>query len=143
MVIIMRKLLLFAIVLLSVLVLFRSCSKQESKCSYDSEEKKYIGKSADKCSRIKFACEGNTKYFNDECGCGCEKLKEADLQKNDCTKEQRSAEACIALYQPVCGWYDPEEIQFFRYPCANTFSNSCEACRNKNVVYWTDGECPK
>ena len=99
MVIIMRKLLLFAIVLLSVLVVLQSCSKQESKCSYDSEEKKYIGKSADECSRIKFACEGNSKYFNDECGCGCEKLKEADLQKklsDAITLLDQVAAACVA-----------------------------------------------
>ncbi len=59
-----------------------------------------------------------------------------------CTPESRLAEACIALYKPVCGWFSPE-IQCIRYPCAQTFSNGCVACSNSDVLYYTEGECPK
>lgn len=134
----MKNLLIFAVVLVALLLVLQACSTQQ-KCDYDSETKKYVGKSADECSRIKFACEKNMQYFDDECGCGCE---QKNITKQDCTSELRKGDACIALYQPVCGWFDPEEIQCFRYPCAQNYGNSCEACHNKNVVYWTDGECP-
>jgi hypothetical protein len=35
--------------------------------------KRYIGHSADECSRIRFACDAGEEYFSDECGCGCQK----------------------------------------------------------------------
>ncbi len=53
-----------------------------------------------------------------------------------------TGEFCIELYQPVCGYFDPKKIQCIKYPCAQTFSNSCFACSNENVLYYTDGECP-
>ena len=62
---------------------------------------------------------------------------------NYCSSESRNAEACIELYQPVCGWFNPEKVQCIKYPCAQTFSNSCFSCMNPDVLYWTDGECPE
>jgi hypothetical protein len=60
-----------------------------------------------------------------------------------CTEESRNAEACIALYDPVCGWNDPEKIQCIKFPCASTYSNSCFACMDENVLYYTKGVCPE
>jgi hypothetical protein len=60
-----------------------------------------------------------------------------------CTDEDRRADACIEIYQPVCGWYDVQEVQCVTWPCANTFSNSCFACLDEQVGYWTPGECPE
>lgn len=34
--------------------------------------KRYVGKSADECARIRFVCEPGTGYFSDDCGCGCQ-----------------------------------------------------------------------
>ncbi|MEK6891936.1 MAG: hypothetical protein AABX25_02000 [Nanoarchaeota archaeon] len=65
------------------------------------------------------------------------------LKQNYCTAEQRQGDMCIELYGPVCGWFDPARIQCIKYPCANTFSNSCFACHDDKVLYWTEGECPK
>jgi uncharacterized protein len=65
-----------------------------------------------------------------------------ELQKNYCTPESKNADVCPTLYQPVCGWFN-ESIKCIKYPCAITESNSCAACINENVEYWTDGECPK
>lgn len=62
--------------------------------------------------------------------------------KTYCSQDSRNAEACITLYKPVCGWFS-ENIQCIRYPCAQTYSNSCEACKNADVSYFTSGECPK
>ena len=64
-------------------------------------------------------------------------------KQNLCTPQSREAAACIQLYQPVCGWFDPAQIQCIKYPCAQTFSNSCFACMDEKVQYWTEEECPK
>lgn len=71
-----------------------------------------------------------------------QQLVPMEAEKHYCTEEDRKAEACIEVYRPVCGWFDPEQIQCFAYPCAATYSNECEACRDPRVLYWTEGECP-
>lgn len=58
-----------------------------------------------------------------------------------CAPEQREADVCIASYQPVCGWFN-ENIKCIKYPCADTYSNSCGACKDEKVEYYTEGECP-
>jgi hypothetical protein len=64
-----------------------------------------------------------------------------DEEKMFCPEEQ--ADFCTEIYQPACGWFDPEKIQCIKYPCAQTFSNGCYACKDDRVLYWTDGECPQ
>jgi hypothetical protein len=44
-------------------------------------------------------------------------------------------EMCMELYQPVCG--------FTKDGTAKTYSNSCHACANHDVVRYTPGECRK
>ncbi len=128
-----------------------------SKCDYSNPDKSYLKKEVN-CV-INFMCMRDKEAFRDECGCGC-KLKEginennlnenvtqsnqnSSLKQNSCTADSRKGEFCMELYQPVCGWFDPGKIQCIKYPCAQTFSNSCFACHNSNVLYWTEGECPK
>ncbi len=65
-----------------------------------------------------------------------------DGERNYCTEEQRQADSCIQVYEPVCGWFG-QDVQCFRYPCAATYSNACFACLGENVEYWTEGECPE
>jgi hypothetical protein len=62
-------------------------------------------------------------------------------EKHFCTSESRNVDACITLYQPVCGFFNPEKIQCIIYPCAVTYGNGCVACQDENVLYWEDGEC--
>ncbi|MCS7109488.1 MAG: hypothetical protein NZ903_01695 [Candidatus Micrarchaeota archaeon] len=69
------------------------------------------------------------------------KIPNDGLIKNYCTEESRKAEVCIAVYDPVCGWFN-SSIKCVRYPCAETYSNSCFACMDEKVEYWTKGECP-
>jgi len=115
------------------------------------ESKKYVNKDAEECSRIKYACETNFVPFSDQDGCGCEFTFEiaestpssgAKLPAIQCMPEQRAAEACTEEYAPVCGWSDPGKIQCMKYPCAQTYSNACSACKDENVAYYTFGECP-
>lgn len=49
---------------------------------------------------------------------------------------------CTQEYDPVCGWND-QTIKCITYPCAQTYSNSCMACAEDHVEYYTNGECPK
>ena len=60
-----------------------------------------------------------------------------------CTDESREAEACIALFDPVCGWFNPDKVRCVTEPCAADFSNSCFACMDETVLYYTQGECPQ
>ena len=131
---------------------FEECPKADDKvtsgCDYEKDaNKKYIGKTKDVCSRIRFQCEPERNPFFDDCGCGCELAGKNEtggkLKATDCTPEQKKAQVCIQIYKPVCGWFDPAKIQCIKYPCAQTFSNSCFACADEKVISWTGGECPE
>lgn len=74
-------------------------------------------------------------------GCSKQPPTNGKLQAIDCLEEQRNVEACIEIYQPVCGQV---QIQCITTPCnpiKETFENSCKACTNPNVMSYTMGEC--
>ena len=56
-------------------------------------------------------------------------------KKNICKSEDREVDACIIVYDPVCG-YDSSGNK------VNTFSNSCFACLDTTIIYYINGECP-
>jgi hypothetical protein len=60
-----------------------------------------------------------------------------------CQPEQREAEICLAVYQPVCAKVNIQCITTPCNPVYETFSNSCEACKNELVEFYTIGECDK
>lgn len=47
---------------------------------------------------------------------------------------------CNKMYKPVCGFFT-KNINCFRAPCAQTFSNACMACANEDVGYTKPGDC--
>ncbi len=100
-------------------------------------DKTYVSTDLEKCMIIRYQCDEGMVPFSDSIGCGCE----AELEKNYCTPESRLADACITLYQPVCGWFS-SDVMCIKYPCAIDVGNSCEACKHENVEYWTEGLCP-
>jgi len=80
--------------------------------------------------------KGGTKcdewaYFRGECPA-----------KQTCSEAQKAAEICTMEYAPVCGWFN-QSIKCFKYPCAMTYGNKCQACAADNVEYWTEGKCPE
>lgn len=106
-------------------------------------EKYYVSEDLQFCSQIKFLCKSGYEPFSDDKGCGCRLTPDnsgSSGNKTFCTDESRGAEVCMELYAPVCGWFN-SEIKCIKYPCAQTFSNSCFACSNSNVEYYTPGEC--
>lgn len=120
-------------------------------CKAD-EPKKYISKDIDECVRIKYLCENNFVPFSDDTGCGCEftfesaesgnSIPTGKLKAMQCTPEMRAVDVCTEEYNPVCGWSDPAKIQCIKYPCADNYSNACEACKDEKVGYYTLGNCP-
>lgn len=60
-----------------------------------------------------------------------------------CGVEDRNADGCEPVSDPVCGWLKPESESCNREGvCVRLFVNACEACLNPNVEYWVHGECP-
>ncbi|MCH8945837.1 MAG: hypothetical protein IIA85_02855 [Nanoarchaeota archaeon] len=100
----------------------------------------YHSKDVEECSRTQILCVEGMKFFSDETGCGCEIVNDG---KNFCPPESRKVDFCIEIYQPVCGWNDPDKIKCIKFPCTNTYSNSCFACMDENVLYYTEGVCPE
>lgn len=54
-------------------------------------------------------------------------------EKTYCQEEQRNVDACTQEYNPVCGHRNDSSTK--------TYSNSCHACMNSEVEYYTPGEC--
>jgi len=60
-----------------------------------------------------------------------------------CTLESREGDVCTANIDPVCG-FKPDVVCEPTTPCTyQTYSNSCEACHDSEVVSYTMGECPQ
>jgi hypothetical protein len=58
-----------------------------------------------------------------------------------CSPEQKSAEMCAEIYQPVCA---AVQIQCVTTPCEpipKTFGNACQACAETSVTEYTEGAC--
>lgn len=58
-----------------------------------------------------------------------------------CADSSRNVDACIEIYQPVCA---SVAVQCITAPCdpvPQTYSNSCFACSDENVISYTAGEC--
>ena len=58
-----------------------------------------------------------------------------------CADSSRNVDACIEIYQPVCA---NVQVQCITTPCdpvPQTYSNSCFACTDKNVISYTARAC--
>jgi hypothetical protein len=64
-----------------------------------------------------------------------------DLAVTECLPEQRDVDACIEIYQPVCGTVNVQCVTTPCDPVQETFENSCKACTNSLVSSYTNGEC--
>ncbi|MBU4536897.1 hypothetical protein KJ603_02575 [Patescibacteria group bacterium] len=58
-----------------------------------------------------------------------------------CQAEQRNADFCNEIYQPVCALVNVQCIKAPCDPIKETYSNSCKACTNSLVSSYTQGEC--
>ena len=58
-----------------------------------------------------------------------------------CNPVERQAEACIEIFQPVCGKINVQCITTPCNPVHETFPNSCFACQNELLESYTNGAC--
>lgn len=58
-----------------------------------------------------------------------------------CTDADRQAEACIEIYAPVCASYQVQCITTPCNPVPKSYSNSCFACADQNVISYSQGVC--
>ncbi len=70
---------------------------------------------------------------------GCSSARSAE--RLSCTPEQREAEACAQIYEPVCATVNVQCVRAPCYPINQTFSNACEACMNPLVDTYVKGGC--
>lgn len=75
-------------------------------------------------------CSPDNSHEVKVCNCGERKCWTGTECATKCTSEDREAEACLALYEPVCG-----------EPVHETYSNDCVACKDPEIMYYTEGEC--
>jgi len=95
------------------------------------------------CTAEAKLCPDGTAVGRTRPNCEFESCPDVEENRVYCTEEQKQADACIEIYQPVCGYSDSDKIKCLVYPCASTYSNSCFACIAEDVLYWVDGICPK
>ena len=58
-----------------------------------------------------------------------------------CSREVKEGVACLDVYQPVCGLVEVQCVTTSCNPVPQTFGNGCYACRESNVISYTEGEC--
>ncbi|MFC2142839.1 hypothetical protein ACFLQN_00390 [Candidatus Aenigmatarchaeota archaeon] len=132
------KFMIIAIAIASILII-SGCTTQPNNnennsptnnCNYDDPHRNYISKDPERCAVMDFGCMPPSTGFDDECGCGCETIGD-EIQ---CTEKEMDP-ACIAIYEPVCGYTGVGHS--YNYP------NECVACKMSAVFYYIPGECPE
>ena len=129
------------IVIATIIASLVFVNNEPGECDYRSLNIKYYGKSVAECSNVDYSCASGFRSFYNQCGCGCRAEEGYQANMTYCQDVERNR-ICLQVYQPVCGWFSPAEVQCLRYPCAKSYSNSCFACTDEKVEYWSEGECP-
>ena len=71
-------------------------------------------------------------------------IKEDKLQYTMCDEDSKNAEVWPMVFDPMCAWFDSSaNCNSDKKPCAVQASNGCEACRVREAVKFSAGECPK
>lgn len=66
-----------------------------------------------------------------------------DTKVVECTKEQRGSDImCTEEWLPVCGYKEKTACADNSKACIQNYGNNCSACREKEVMYTINGECP-
>lgn len=63
------------------------------------------------------------------------------FERSQCQNESRPSACVTDEYFPVCGFI--ENCDFSRQSCFVTKNNKCEACLDKSIIEYTEGECPQ
>ena len=68
----------------------------------------------------------------------CESLSN---EKVYCNSDEKHIRECSDNFSMTCGWFYPN-VDCLIPPCKENFPDSCHACDNPSVEYWTEGACP-
>jgi hypothetical protein len=61
----------------------------------------------------------------------------------ECTEKQRNQDImCTQDWLPVCGYKQKTACADSSKACVKNYGNNCTACKDKEVMYTRDGECP-
>lgn len=86
----------------------------------------------------------NTTYSN-KCMAGDVEIAyegQCKTEVHTCTEQENQAQICTLEYAPVCGIYNEASgIQCITAPCGETFGNGCQACADKRIDSYIQGEC--
>ena len=66
---------------------------------------------------------------------------EMSLSAVKCNRTDNIQEFCKNIVEPVCGYYDTNQVKCKTASCATTFNNSCFACKDKTILYYAKGKC--
>lgn len=109
------------------------------------------------CVAKSLICDSGMIPYVNESGCGCKpsivsigdsvlfvtlNKTIGNLTEHVCSSTSKQKDLCIQVFSPVCGWFDKDVLGCTGSDCMRVFSNACEACKQQDVVFWTDGECP-
>jgi len=87
------------------------------RCNYDDSSKRYVAKSVGDCAVVKYACNSNEKYFDDECGCGCQIISQCPTHvEPKCTERQTlqkkaDDKGCVYYYCETVNVECPADVQ--------------------------------
>ena len=137
----MKKILVIILMVVLAILLIKILSQEDDWICVDNDWIKhgypYAPKPIEPCGTIDSFEECAAAEFPvmesypRQCMANGQTFVEVSLKERvNCTDESRNVDACIEIYQPVCG-----------RPINQTFSNSCFACIDENVAYYTGGEC--
>ncbi|KAL4489944.1 hypothetical protein ABPG72_010843 [Tetrahymena utriculariae] len=59
-----------------------------------------------------------------------------------CPPSYKDVNACTEQFQPQCAWFN-QSVKCLVYPWAIEVQNRCYGCIIKNVLFITEGDCPK
>ncbi|MBL7045036.1 MAG: hypothetical protein ISR98_00335 [Parcubacteria group bacterium] len=85
--------------------------------------------------------ESLPRPFDDKVIQGDTKVVDTQKQVFGCEPEQRNVDACIEIFKPVCAKINVQCVTSPCPPVQETFSNSCNACKNSLVDTYVEGEC--
>jgi hypothetical protein len=71
----------------------------------------------------------------------CPEEQPQAIDLKSCPPESRQVDACVELYAPVCAAVSVQCVTTPCNPVPQTYSNSCFACVNENVVGYSEGAC--
>lgn len=92
----------------------------------------------------KHGCKGSAGYSWCETKQKCLRIWEEPCDSEKiipCTPDQKKADACGEIYQPVCATVQIQCVKAPCYPVQQNFENPCSACRNPLVSSYTKGKC--